>query len=155
MNDDTFDFTEECGDRNFGDNIEKQIDYDNSDAFLLKVAQLYLKLESQLLIPATTVQKIVSGTLSVHELGQEEVKNELKSRLINGNFLSGQVDEIVNEVFANDPFLKSANTLNTDYKRKKFYKDHCAFVEPIEVLLSSDHGEKVFFHYVPTKETLK
>lgn len=127
----------------------------STDLFLLNVAQLFLKLECQLLVPMSSLQTIVSGTLNTYEQSQEIVKSNLKTRLREECILADQIDLIVNQVFSDDPFLVSTKTLNTDYKRKKFYKDHCAFVEPVEVVLSTDHEQKKFFHYVPIQKTLK
>lgn len=126
-----------------------------TDLFLLNVAQLFLKLECQLLVPVSSLQTIVSDTLNAHEQGQEIVKSNLKTRLREECILADQIDSIVNQVYSDNPFLVSTKTLNTDYKRKRFYKDHCAFVEPVEVVLSTDHDQKKFFHYVPIQETLK
>lgn len=70
-------------------------------------------------------------------------------------FFSEELVSIVKQVLSDDPFHVSVKTLDTDYKRKCFYKKHCAFVEPVEVVLSTDHEKKAFFHYVPIQDTLK
>lgn len=126
-----------------------------TDLFFLNIAQLFLKLECQLLVPVSTLQTIALGILNAQEQSQKMVASNLETRLHKENNFSSELIDIVSEVLSNDPFRESVAKLDTDYKRKFFYKTHCAFVEPVEVVLSTDHERKVFFHYVPIQETLK
>ena len=137
-------------------NIDAAYETENlEDLFLLNIAQLYLKLESQFMIPASTIQYIVTEFCNIHEQGQEIIQNNIKKCLLEENMSEGLANSILREAFENDPFLKSNNILNTDYKRKTFYKNNFAYVNPIEIRLPSESSEKIHFHYVPIEETVK
>lgn len=151
---DECDFVDVERDSDDGFQLTSEKDASN-DPFLLNTAHFFLKLECQLLVPASTIQKIVEGTLSTHEQGQEVVKKNLKTRLLEQHLAPQQVDEIIKEVFNNDPFVTSTEALKSDFTRKKFYKQRCGFIEPVEVLLYVENEKKTFFHYIPIEETLR
>ena len=95
-----------------------------SNLSLLNAAQLYSKLEWHLLVPASTIQKILAGTLNIHEQGQERIVKDLKKRLLEENLPTDQVIEMVNDVFDEDPFVKSAHIhINHGLQTKKMLQE--------------------------------
>lgn len=147
MNDDEPDMNEDEQ-----DNVTES--FDSTDPFLRKLSQSYLKLECQLLVPSSTIQHIVSESCSTHDISQNVVKNNLRSRLIDEGIAMDKVDAILDDVFDHDPFVRGVDTLKTIYKRKKYYKKTFAYIEPIEVLLDENENGKKWFHYVPVEQTL-
>ena len=101
------------------------------DPFLVKVDQVYRKLECQFLLPASTIQYIVSKSFNTHELSQEAVTNHLKSRLLDDGLTPEKVIAILDDILKNDQFETSLNTLKTTYERRQFNQKECAYVEPI------------------------
>lgn len=130
-----------------------QFDADTgSKLFIQNVAQFYLKLESELLIPASTVQYIVEETNTIHVQGQEVVKQNIRARLLTENIEQDRIDEIIKDTFSYSPWSTSHNILRTNYTRKKFYVKEFDYVKPTFVDL--DKKKKTFFAYVPIMDTL-
>jgi len=63
----------------------------NSQSYLRNVCLFYLKLQGQLLIPASTIQTIVENMQNVHELGQAYTITKVSSLLKNDMSLSDEV----------------------------------------------------------------
>ena len=124
-----------------------------SDLFLYNVAQFYLKLESQLLIPASTIQLILEESNSIHNEGQAVIQAKLKDRLISENITPEDADRIVKECFHHDSWIQSNNKLSTDYRRKTFYKQQFHYVKPQFIEIHKQ--TKTSSAYVPILETLE
>lgn len=127
---------------------------DNSlHLYLHNLAQFYLKLESELLLPASTIQTIVSELAKMQQEAHSINKKKLYQKLIEENIAPERANQILDEVLSNDPIVKSNATLSSNYRRKKFYKEEFDYVNPETV--SVDETKKTFFSYVPIIETLK
>lgn len=92
-----------------------QYDADESDLFLKNVGQFYLKLESKLLLPASTIQYIVTEINYIHEKGQEIVQQKLQESFLAEKISSDKINQIMKNVFKSDPWIKSNNIFQTDY----------------------------------------
>ena len=99
----------------FNSNIE-------ADLFLENIAQFYLKLGSQFLIPVSTIQYIVSEINNMHNDNQVITQHKLKEQLLACNITPNKIDQILTDSFNSSPFIETNKTLETDFKRKSFYK---------------------------------
>ena len=122
------------------------------DLYLHNLAQFYLKLESQLLLPASTVKTIVTEISSMQHESQNIVRKSLTKKLVAEGIRAEKVKVIVEEVMNEDPFLKCNTKLGSNYKRKKFYKEKFDFVQPQSILINKE--KETFFSYVLIIETL-
>jgi hypothetical protein len=67
----------------------------DSHSYLRNMCLFYLKLQGQLLVPASTIQTIVEEMQNVHDLGQAYTINKVSSLLKNDMSLS---DEAVTKI---------------------------------------------------------
>uniref|UniRef100_A0ABD2XNP3 C2H2-type domain-containing protein n=1 Tax=Trichogramma kaykai TaxID=54128 RepID=A0ABD2XNP3_9HYME len=148
INDGTFE-NHNCQSRQIDDVEESSI----NDLFLLNVAQFYLKLESEFLLPASTIQYIVTHLKNIHEQGKELFCNQFKEYLRQSNVDPNLIENYCLKLFENNPYAECDNHLMTDYKRKQFYKKNFDYVDPVKEDI--DKNENTFFAYVPILETLK
>lgn len=125
--------------------INTEVDDSADDLCLSNVTQLYLKLECQFLIPASTIQHIVSGEYSNYNESQDVIKRKLNARLIEKGMSPEMSNQIIDDVFKSYMFSKSHNLLGTDYKREKFYKAHFNYEKPQAKLLGTINGKKKMF----------
>ncbi|KAJ8667819.1 hypothetical protein QAD02_009482 [Eretmocerus hayati] len=126
---------------------------DPSTLDINRIAQFYLKLESKLLLPVSTIQEIVSEIINLHSESQAIIKEQLKKKLIGEGILPERVQEIVEEVFMSDIFSQGHEVLRTNFRRKKYYKKHFDHVDPEK--LDIDKSKKTSFAYIPLLKTLK
>ncbi|KAJ8686382.1 hypothetical protein QAD02_022176 [Eretmocerus hayati] len=126
---------------------------DPSTLDINRIAQFYLKLESKLLLPVSTIQEIVSEIINLHSESQAIIKEQLKKKLIGEGILPERVQEIVEEVFMSDIFSQGHEVLRTNFRRKKYYKKHFDHVDPDK--LDIDKSKKTSFAYIPLLKTLK
>lgn len=108
-----------------------------SESFLRNVCLLYLKLQGQLLLPASTIQMIVEEMQNVHELGQDYTLGKLQSLLRNDMHLT---DDVVSKVCdcVKDSDLFSfchQGPLRTTYSRAQTFKQMFHYIEPKKVTL--------------------
>ncbi|KYM96897.1 hypothetical protein ALC62_12434 [Cyphomyrmex costatus] len=132
-----------------------KVQYDadvGSKLFIKNVGQFYLKLESKLLLSASTIQYIVTEINNIYGEGQKVARQKLQEFLLAENVSSDKINRIIEEVFNCDLWIQSNNIFNTDYKRKKFYKKHFDYVDPVFIKIK---GTQKFFAYVPLQDTLK
>lgn len=72
---------------------------DEFDLFAKNIAQFYLKLECEFLLPASTVQYITTKLCKMHEETQELIKNKLSEWLESEGITLDQINQILNEAF--------------------------------------------------------
>lgn len=121
------------------------------DSYLENLANLFLKLESQYLIPVNTIQFLITELQVIADQGRDHQKVKLRSYLQELQIPDDKIEQIAEELFINDIFWNCSKKLNSSYKRYKFYKERHSFIEPIEIKLN----DKCHFQYVPVIETLK
>lgn len=117
-----------------------------------------LMLEAKLLIPSSSVQKIVQ---ELHCLISDESLN------INANVVQkirslGLTDQQQKEILScinNNNLLSILNSenglLRSKFLREKYFEENFIFVKPIEIVLGKDTlNRNRTFHYIPIKQTL-
>ncbi|KAJ8674063.1 hypothetical protein QAD02_005325 [Eretmocerus hayati] len=135
-----------------------ETDYDQNaiepnDLYLHKVAQFYLKLESECIVPVNTIQKILDEMMELHDASRKFMKNKLCEKLASENFSEEKVNTIFDEVFSTDPISEGFEKLASDHFRKKFWRKEYDYVPP--QFLETDKEKKTAFAYVPILETIK
>uniref|UniRef100_A0ABD2WR47 C2H2-type domain-containing protein n=1 Tax=Trichogramma kaykai TaxID=54128 RepID=A0ABD2WR47_9HYME len=75
--------------------------------FFTNMAQFYLKLESELLVPASTVQYIVNEKYQMSQQGFDVVKSRLCDKLKKENISSEVINKIIDMIKEEDPMKKS------------------------------------------------
>lgn len=130
------------------ENVRKEL-------FLQRTAELFLKLETQFMIPATTIQYLMEEMQNIEIQNFETLDNVLRETLLNENIATSKIEAIINRVKTEHASLSNCTPLKTNYKRKQFYQKHFTYVKPVQKLLCSSNGKKHYFYYVPIRETVK
>lgn len=118
----------------------------------------YLKLQGQLLIPASTIQTIVEEMQNVHELGQAYTINKVSSLLKNDMNRSYEaVTKICDCIKESDLFSAChQGQLRTTYSRNQTFTKMFKYTEPQKVALGMDENmTQRCAYYIPVAETLK
>ncbi|KAE8746883.1 hypothetical protein FOCC_FOCC006303 [Frankliniella occidentalis] len=140
------DFDNDCGTEH------ECFDDISSDRFLETMCQFYMKLEYELMLPASTVQYIAKELSVLHSGNNNLIEKRLKRKLQHCKIKN--VDEIVSYVMADNPLKKIQNELKTTYLRKETYKRHFSYVNPQRMPIHKGPYSK-HFYFVPIKETVK
>ncbi|KAJ8681969.1 hypothetical protein QAD02_017761 [Eretmocerus hayati] len=128
-------------------------DYETmTSEYVRRVAQFYMKLECEKMVPAATVDHVASEFPSLHNEVQELLKSRLFENLSLENIPHSRINEIYDEVFSNDPIIESHEKLKTRYLREQFYKEEFDHVQPQYIPI--DKKKKTFFAYIPIINTL-
>lgn len=128
-----------------------------NEAFMRNMCLFYLKLQGQLLLPASTIQIIVEEMQNLHELGQEYTLSNLQKLLREDQ---GLTDDAISKVFTcvkdSDIFTTChQGPLRSIYSRAQTFKTMFQYIEPVKVELGSDENMlKRFAYYIPVKQTL-
>ena len=132
---------------------EETVDISWDNAYLESIATLFLKLEASYLVPMGTINFIIVQWKIIYQERQNKAIEECRKTLTSQNIPSENIDGVIFNTFGNDVLLNNLKLLDSNYKRKNFYKANFRYVEPICVQINRQ--EKKFFHYVSIKETLK
>ncbi|KAK3929621.1 Zinc finger protein 76 [Frankliniella fusca] len=125
-----------------------------ADLYLNNLAQFFLKLETKFMVPASTVQYIVSEMTNIDQLGTDIVLKEIRDNLINLGLDNEKVNKIVSQL--SNPYPQASSKLAADYLRKKFFHKLPGYVPAKEIILDvGDSGKKRVFHYIPVDSSLK
>lgn len=130
----------------------------DSQSYLRNMCLFYLKLQGQLLIPASTIQTIVEEMQNVHELGQAYTITKVSSFLKNDMSLSDEaVSKICDCIKESDLFSAChQGQLRTTYSRNQTFTKMFKYTEPQKVALGMDENmTQKFAYYIPVAETLK
>lgn len=130
----------------------------DSQSYVRNMCLFYLKLQGQLLIPASTIQTIVEEMQNVHELGQAYTITRVSSFLKNDMSLSDEaVSKICDCIKESDLFSAChQGQLRTTYSRNQTFKKKFNYTEPQKVALGMDENmTQKFAYYIPVAETLK
>lgn len=129
-----------------------------SENFLRNACLFYLKLQGQLLLPASTIQTIVEEMQNVHEMGQDYTLGKLRALLTNDLSLTDDdVTKICDCIKDSDLFSAChKGPLRTTYSRNQVFKNMFKYVEPVKVPLGNDENmTEKFAYYIPVIKTLK
>ncbi|XP_032446174.1 uncharacterized protein LOC116737240 isoform X1 [Xiphophorus hellerii] len=125
--------------------------------YLRNLSLFYLKLQGQLLLPASTIQNIVEEMQNVHELGMDYTLTKVKSLLKDDMCLADDaVAKICDCVRDSDLFsVCHHGPLRTTYSRTQTLKKMLKYTEPKQISLGSDENmTQRFSYYIPIKQTL-
>ncbi len=138
------------------DEIDLDISENFSDLYLRNVSLFYLRLQSQFLLPASTIQNIVEEMQNIHELGQKYTLSKL-SLLLKNDTSDEDITKVCESVKGFDLFTAChTGPMRTAYSRAKSFKEKFNYVEPKKIFLGRDENRvDRFAYYVPVRETLK
>ncbi len=126
-----------------------------NESFLRNLCLLYLKLQGQFLLPASTVQTIVEEMQNVHELVQDYTLSKLHSLLKNEMCLTDEVVSKVCDCVKNSDLFSFCHQgpLRTTYSRAQTFKQLFQYIEPKKVTLGNDENmTQRFAYYIPEKQ---
>lgn len=112
----------------------------------------YLKLQGQLLIPASTIQTIVEETQNIHELGQAysitKVGSLIKISMSQSNEAVAKICDCIKQ---SDLFSAyHQEQLRTTYSRKQMFTEIFKYTEPQKVPLGLDESRtQKYAYYIP------
>ena len=116
------------------------------EMLLFNMAQMFIKLEAEFLVPVSTIQYIVTEMENIADLRMDVIlstlRNEL-SALETSNLF--KIEKVIEAVLKEDPISTCNAKLKTDFLRKKLYKDRLAYVSPRSVSLGMIYGKKGTF----------
>ena len=130
----------------------------DGQSYLRNMCLFYLKLQGQLLIPASTIQTIVEEMQDVHDLGQAYTIIKVSSLLKNDLSLSDEaVTKICDCIKESDLFSAShQGQLRTTYTRNQTFTKMFKYTEPQKVALGMDKNmTQKCAYYIPVAEILK
>lgn len=129
----------------------------DSQSYLRNMCLFYLKLQGQLLIPASTIQTIVEEMQTVHELGQGYTLNKVSSLLTNLSLSDETVAKICDCIKESDLFSAChQGPLRTTYSRNQTFTKTLKYTAPKKVVLGMDENmTQKYAYYVPLAETLQ
>ncbi|XP_070526491.1 uncharacterized protein [Cardiocondyla obscurior] len=134
-------------------NIDNEKTLMESNLLAESVAQFFLKLESQYLVPATTIQYIITEVSRMHDETQDILRNKLTKKFAVQGISEQLIHSIVKETFNSDLIKNTNMKLSTNYKRKMLYKNKFDYVTPVQIVI--DEQKKTSFAYVSIIETLR
>ena len=135
-----------------------QIDFCNIEQqYLRNLALFYLKLQSKLLLPVSTIQHIISGFEDVHSVGQTYVQSKLLRNLESVGVSKDCATDVVEDILKADLFSScNRGPLRSAQTRNSFFRANFTYVLPIEVFLGRNQFRRQrFYQYIPVIETLK
>jgi len=131
-------------------------DENEDQLFLTYIVQFYLKLESQYLIPVSTIDHLAADIENMHNYGWQNMLDNIRQSLKLEKISDYNINRICKHLTLNDLFLKSHKLLNNKLKRTNYYTHNKRYISPKKIMLGTDaEGRETFFHYVPILETIK
>lgn len=129
----------------------------DSQSYFRNLCLFYLKLQGQLLIPASTIQTIVEEMQTVHELGQVYTLNKLRSVLQSMTLSDEVVTKICDCIKESDLFSAChRGPLRTTYSRNQTFSKNFKYTSAKKVALGMDANmTHKFAYYIPLAESLK
>ncbi|XP_013855791.1 uncharacterized protein LOC106511580, partial [Austrofundulus limnaeus] len=129
----------------------------DSESYLRNVCLFYLKLQGQMLIPASTIQIIVEEMQNIHELGQAYTMSKVTSLLKNMSLSEEVISQICDCIKKSDLFSAChQGQLRTVYSRNQTFTKMFKYTEPQKVTLGLDENlTQKYAYYIPVAETLK
>ncbi|XP_052126416.1 uncharacterized protein LOC113206767 [Frankliniella occidentalis] len=128
--------------------------------FFHQVAKFYLKMETECMLAASSVQTMSTSLAHLQRLNLAIIKKVLLNELQDLDISKERMDSIVtNILYADKMFcvhVKEAPgpTLSTRKLRLAYYKKHFCYVKPVEINLSLDPTSPKTIHVVSIRKTL-
>ena len=133
------------------------IDTSIHDQLKNSLALFYLKMQAELLLPASTIQIVLGDFNDLHTVGESYRLSRLSQRLTELNISPEDTQKILAELQHLDLIKKfNLSIFKSDHLRKSFFKKNYIYVAPIDLYLGEDrNGSHRFCKYVPITETLQ
>lgn len=156
---DTAIFSEQHNDilHDLDSNIEDQSDISTNDTFLTNLALFYLRMQAQMLLPASTIQTLIEEFQILHDDNMNHMFTKLREELTMLNMPSGDIDNLLTGLNKNNLLkLYNEGLFRSDNTRKNYFKHRFNYVSPKKQYLGRNScGKDCFLQYVPVKETLR
>ncbi|KAK3921010.1 Transcriptional repressor protein YY1 [Frankliniella fusca] len=131
-------------------------EFDVQELFMNNLAQFFLKLETQFMVPASTVQYISDELFNIDQLGTDILLKSIDGSLRKIGLDDQQTNKILKELEGSNPFPMAHVKLKSNYLRKKMYHNYLGYVEPKQYVCGiGANGKNKVFHYVPIDASLK
>lgn len=140
---------------NTHDDDYEETSVDENELFVRNLANFYLKLECQKCIPVSTIQLIVLSLNELIEQGQGIMDKKLADLLLSAEINPDDISVITQIMRESNPYLANGKVLDSEYKRRNYYKRNFHYVAPQSIFLKIVNGTKRYFEYVPLEETIK
>ncbi|XP_051801605.1 uncharacterized protein LOC127533166 [Acanthochromis polyacanthus] len=130
----------------------------DSQTYLRNMCLFYLKLQGQLLVPATTVQTIIEEMLNVHDLGLNHTLTKVTSLLKRDLGLEDEAISKITDCIKDSDLFSSCHhgPLRTTYTRRQTFTQLFKYAEPKKVSLGTDETmTQRYAYYIPVTDTLK
>ncbi|CAM1319404.1 Uncharacterised protein r2_g2771 [Pycnogonum litorale] len=117
----------------------------------------YLKMQSKLLLPVSSIQQIIEGYQDIYDKEQINLFNRLKHLLTDEGITDESIGNIIGELSSND-LIRNLNCgmLRSKQTRKSFYRKQFNFVDPVEIYLGRNAlGKPRYMSYVPIRKSLE
>lgn len=124
--------------------------------FIRHLALFYLKLQSKLLLPSSTIQTIIEHYQEIHDINQSHLISKLVDKLTLLGLTKDDINTVIDTMKSED-LHRACNThaLKSDHKRKTFFKNNFSYVEPESICLGkNESGNECFVQYIPVKNTI-
>lgn len=120
----------------------------------------YLKLHSKHFLPSATIDFIISHFASAKSIENELTTYAIRDCLSKHDVDSHIVEDVCQKVLAQDAFSELHNSsrgqLRSDYMRKKAFKEHFRYIEPVSTRLAHNESQEIrHYHYVPLLDNLR
>ena len=129
----------------------------NNTQFMHSLALFYLKMQAELLLPASNIQMLLCDFNDIHLAGESYKSSKVSRKLKELNISDEDTRKIMAEL-QNVDLIKKYNlsVFKTDHLRKSYFKKYFMYVAPVDIYLGKDrNGSNRFCKYVPITETLQ
>ncbi|KAK3928952.1 Polycomb protein PHO, partial [Frankliniella fusca] len=123
--------------------------------------KFYLRLESEFILPSSTVQVIAERIRRTIDLTHQCLKRKMRAELEVVGVDDATINSMISKVFKSDTVynihhkFEDFDQLGTHHLRQKFWKNHFPYVEPKQIYLGNDvNGKKKYAHYFSIRESL-
>ena len=112
-------------------------------------------------VPMNTVSDIIRQSLMRTREENERKENLLRNKLEQQGLASSVIENVVEDVFNDDPGIKALTDLQTEHKRKLYIKGSFVYIEPNEIDLNKQerNGRRKtnqdVYHYVDVKRLVE
>ena len=142
--------------------LEDRVDEDLDEVFMMAYCDFLNQLTNFQFIPQSSIQLISEEYLKNYKKSNQVKTAVLRESLLKNipEISEAEITKILSDVADKDAFLDAQLSLDSDYKRIKYLKDHFKYVEPKEIIFNprevrEHNSPKAILHYVPIIETVK
>ena len=123
------------------------------DVFMKAVAITYNDWMNLKNIPYSTCNSIIKEIFHSYSEGQVRSEKKIRSLLKSEGMSSDNIENILDKVSKDDPFVRARSELESESKRINFIKESFDYIQPETVLLDKQSGES--YQYIPIVKSLK